>query len=131
MSTTSCPGASGWRRPTSRPSARTCCPVSRCTSTDMGATVTKPMSEAGSTGQFRLDSRGPVTKLVGIMLVLTAISTALFIHTLTTRLRRDVARLVLEDRLDVLDSARLRVDGSGQLLRDAEAAPEPPHDRPY
>jgi hypothetical protein len=47
------------------------------------------------------------------------------------RLRRDVARLVLEDRLEVLDSVRWRVASSEQMLRDAEGAPEPPHDRPY
>jgi hypothetical protein len=39
--------------------------------------------------------------------------------------------MVLEDRLEVLDSARWRVAGSERMLRDAEAAPEPPHDRPY
>ncbi len=75
--------------------------------------------------------RGTAMKLVGTMLVLTAISTALFVHTLVVRLRRDVARLVLEDRLDVLDSARWRVARSDRMLRDAEAAPEPPRDRPY
>ena len=65
------------------------------------------------------------------MLALAAASTALLVHTLGVRLRRDVARLVLEDRLEVLDSARWRVAGSAQMLRDAEGAPEPPHDRPY
>jgi len=70
-------------------------------------------------------------QLVGIMLGLTAASTALFVHTLGVRLRRDVARLVLEDRLEDLDSARWRVAGSERMLSDALAAPEPPHDRPY
>ena len=42
-----------------------------------------------------------------------------------------MARLVLEDRLDELDSARWRVAASDRMLRAAEAAPEPPRDRPY
>jgi hypothetical protein len=75
--------------------------------------------------------RGAAIGIVGILLALTAASTALFVHTLGVRLRRDVARLVLEDRLEVLDSARWRVAGSARMLLDAEAAPEPPLDRPY
>ena len=75
--------------------------------------------------------RSSAIQLVGIMLALTAASAALLVHTLGVRLERDVARLVLEDRLEELDSARWRVAGSGRMLRDAEAAPEPPHDRPY
>lgn len=76
-------------------------------------------------------AHGAAIQLAGIVLALTAASTALFIHTVGVRLRRDVARLVLEDRLEVLDSARWRVAASARMLRDAEAAPEPPHDRPY
>lgn len=75
--------------------------------------------------------RGAAIQLVGIMLALTAASTEFFFHTVGVRLRRDVARLVLEDRLEDLDSARWRVAGSARMLRDAEATPEPPHDRPY
>jgi hypothetical protein len=75
--------------------------------------------------------RGAAIQLVGIMLALTAVSIGLLVHTVGVRLRRDVARLVLEDRLEVLDSARWRVAGSERMLRDAEGAPEPPHDRPY
>ncbi len=75
--------------------------------------------------------RGAAILLVGTMLALTAASTAILVHTLGVRFRRDVARLVLEDRLEVLDSARWRVAASARMLRDAEAAPEPPHDRPY
>jgi hypothetical protein len=74
---------------------------------------------------------GAAIQLVGITLGLTAASAALLVHTLGVRLRRDVARLVLEDRLEVLDSARWKVAGSARMLSDAEAAPEPPHDRPY
>lgn len=75
--------------------------------------------------------RGSAMQLVGVMLVLTALSTLLLMHTLNVRLRREVARLVLEDRLDVLESARWRVAASDRMLRLAEEAPEPPIDRPY
>jgi L,D-transpeptidase-like protein len=79
----------------------------------------------------RAPASGAAIPLVGITLALTAASTALLVDTVGVRLRRDVARLVLEDRLEVLDSARWRVAGSERMLRDAEGAPEPPHDRPY
>jgi L,D-transpeptidase-like protein len=85
------------------------------------------MSERGFFGR-RL---GAALKLAGILLAVMAASAALLVHTLGVRLRRDVARLVLEDRLEVLDSARWRVAGSARMLSDAESAPEPPHDRPY
>ena len=87
------------------------------------------MGERAS-GFFRHAS-GAAIPLVGLLLALTAASTALLVDTVGVRLRRDVARLVLEDRLEVLESARWRVAGSGRMLRDAEGAPEPPHDRPY
>jgi hypothetical protein len=81
-------------------------------------------------GFFGQASRSAVP-LVVITLALTAATAALFVDTVGVRLRRDVARLVLEDRLEVLDSVRWRVASSEQMLRDAEGAPEPPHDRPY
>lgn len=89
-----------------------------------------PQLRPGAAGFFGR-GRGAAILLVGILLALTAASTALFVHTVGVRLRRDVARLVLEDRLEDLDSARWRVAGSERMLRDAESAPEPPHDRPY
>ena len=79
----------------------------------------------------RAPASGAAIPFIGITLALTAASTALLVDTVGVRLRRDVARLVLEDRLEVLDSARWRVAGSERMLRDAEGAPEPPHDRPY
>ena len=79
----------------------------------------------------RAPASGAAIPFVGITLALTAASAALLVDTVGVRLRRDVARLVLEDRLEVLDSARWRVAGSERMLRDAEGAPEPPHDRPY
>ena len=89
-----------------------------------------PKRTPGVAGFFS-HGRGSAIQLVGIMLALTAASTVLFVHTVGVRLRRDLARLVLEDRLEVLDSARWRVAASERMLRDAEGAPEPPHDRPY
>ena len=79
----------------------------------------------------RAPSERTLLQLLGILLALTAASAALLVHTLSVRLRRDVARLVLEDRLEVLDSARWRVAASERMRRAAEDAPEPPHDRPY
>ena len=95
-----------------------------------GAPVRKPTLTSGVAGYFG-HGRGSAIQLVGIMLALTAASTALLVHTMGVRLRRDLARLVLEDRLEVLDSARWRVAASERMLRDAVAAPEPPSDRPY
>jgi L,D-transpeptidase catalytic domain len=89
-----------------------------------------PQTDLQQTGFFGR-GRGGAILIVGIMLALTAATTALVVQTLSVRLRRDVARLLLEDRLDVLDSVRWRVAGSERMLRDAEAAPEPPPDRPY
>ena len=76
-------------------------------------------------------SGGAAIQIVGILLALAAVSIALLVHTLGVRFRRDLARLALEDRLDILDSARWKVAASDRLLRAAENAPEPPHDRPY
>jgi lipoprotein-anchoring transpeptidase ErfK/SrfK len=79
----------------------------------------------------RAPASGAAIPLIGITLALTAASVVLLVDTVGVRLRRDVARLVLEDRLEVLDSARWRVAGSERMLHDAEGAPQPPHDRPY
>jgi len=76
-------------------------------------------------------SGGAAIQIVGILLALTTASFALLVHTAGVRFRRDLARLALEDRFDVLDSARWRVAASERMLRDAESAPEPPRSRPY
>jgi hypothetical protein len=70
-------------------------------------------------------------RYIGILVALFAFSVALFVHTTGVRYRRDISRLVLEDRLDVLDSARWNVAVSEQMLHDSERSPEPPHNRPY
>ena len=70
-------------------------------------------------------------KYIGILVALMAVGGALFVDTTGVRYRRDVSRLILEDRLDILDSARWNVSVSEQMLRESEQSPEPPHDRPY
>lgn len=70
-------------------------------------------------------------KYICIIVALIAFSVALFVHTSGVRYRRDVARLVLEDRLDILDSARWNVAVSEKMLRESGQSPEPPHNRPY
>ena len=70
-------------------------------------------------------------KYIGIIISLIALGVALFVNTTGVRYRRDVTRLVLEDRLDILDSARWTVSVSEQMLRESEQRPEPPHNRPY
>jgi hypothetical protein len=89
-----------------------------------------PRLTTGVAGFFGHARRAAVPLVVST-LALTAATAALFVHTVSVRLRRDVARLLLEDRLEVLDSARWRVARSERMLRDTEGAPEPPHDRPY
>ena len=79
-------------------------------------------------GRFFLQGGG---KYIALIVALIAVGVTLFVHTTGVRYRRDVARLVLEDRLDVLDSARWNVSVSEQMLREAEQSPEPPHNRPY
>jgi hypothetical protein len=79
----------------------------------------------------RAPIRSAAITLIGSGFAVAAATAGLLVHTLNVRLRRDVARLVLEDRLEVLDSARWSVAGSARMLRDAQAAPEPPRDRPY
>jgi len=70
-------------------------------------------------------------KYIGIIVALIAFGGALFVNATGFRYRRDVTRLVLEDRLDILDSARWTVSVSEQMLRETEQSPEPPHNRPY
>ena len=97
---------------------------------DERAPVENPKITA-NVARFFGHSGGAAIQIIGILLALTAASIALLVHTAGVRFRRDLARLALEDRLEVLDSARWRVAGSERMLGDAEGAPEPPHDRPY
>jgi hypothetical protein len=70
-------------------------------------------------------------KYIGIMVALIAVGAILFVNVSGLRYRRDVSRLVLEDRLYILESARLNVAASEQMLRETEQSPEPPNNRPY
>jgi len=93
--------------------------------------ITETKTLTARIARFLGHSGAAAIQIVGILLVLIVVTVALLVHTASTRLRRDLARLVLEDRLEVLDSARWRVARSDRMLQDAEDAPEPPHDRPY
>lgn len=70
--------------------------------------------------------------LVGVGLLVTALSSALFAATASAKLRRDVNRMVFEDNQDVLEAVRWGVSSAEEQLErareDAEAAAP---DRPY
>jgi len=74
---------------------------------------------------------GVAFPLLAIMVVLGSASFALLVQTADLRFSRDLARLTLEDRLEVLESARLRVAFSEEMLRRAQSALEPAPGRPY
>ena len=71
--------------------------------------------------------------LIGAMLLVTALSTALFVNTMVAvRFQRDVTRMVFEDDLDLLE----RIDAyqevaESALQRELAAAPEKPRTDPY
>ncbi|HET6900468.1 MAG TPA: hypothetical protein VFK70_19100, partial [Vicinamibacteria bacterium] len=60
--------------------------------------------------------------LIGAMLLVTAASTALFAHTASLRLQRNVGRAVLEDDTDLLEGVKWSVDATADALRQAEQA---------
>jgi len=72
---------------------------------DERAPVENPKITA-NVARFFGHSGGAAIQIIGILLALTAASIALLVHTAGVRFRRDLARLALEDRLEVLDSAR-------------------------
>jgi L,D-transpeptidase-like protein len=71
--------------------------------------------------------------LIAAMLLLTALSTALFVNTMVAvRFQRDVTRMVFEDDLDLLERIEIREDlTSSALQRELAAAPEKPRTDPY
>ncbi len=69
--------------------------------------------------------------LIGAMLLVTAASSALFAHTASLRLQRNVGRAVLEDDTDLLEGVKWSLDATADALRQAEQAATPPADRPY
>ena len=62
---------------------------------------------------------------------LILVDIGLLIHMLELRFHRDLGRLILKDRLDILESARLSVATAEKTLQMVESAPEPLHNRPY
>jgi hypothetical protein len=69
--------------------------------------------------------------LIGAMLLVTAASTALFAHTASLRLQRNVGRMVLEDDTDLLEGVKWHLDATADALRQAEQAATPAADQPY
>jgi hypothetical protein len=75
--------------------------------------------------------RGVAFYLIGAMLIMTAASTALFAHTASLRLHRDVGRMVLEDDTDLLEGVKWGVAATADALRLAEQSSTPPANQPY
>jgi hypothetical protein len=71
--------------------------------------------------------------LIGAMLVITALSTALFVSTMVAaRFQRDVTRMVFEDDLDLLERIEAHEGLTDSALqRELAAAPEKPRTDPY
>ena len=71
--------------------------------------------------------------LIAAMLVVSALSTALFVNTMVAvRFQRDVTRAVFEDDLDLLERIEAREDmTSSALQRELAAAPDKPRTDPY
>jgi len=69
--------------------------------------------------------------LIGAMLLATAASSALFASTAYRKLQRDVARMVYEDNMGLLESVQWSARSLDQSIHQAETAAEPPTDRPY
>ena len=69
--------------------------------------------------------------LVGAMLLVSAASSALFASTAYRKLQRDVARMVYEDNMGLLESVRWSARSLDESIHQAETAAEPPKDRPY
>ena len=74
--------------------------------------------------------RGVAFYLIAAMLLTTAASTALFAHTASLRLHRDVGRMVLEDDSDILEGVKWGISATADALRLIEST-EPPADQPY
>jgi lipoprotein-anchoring transpeptidase ErfK/SrfK len=75
--------------------------------------------------------RGVAFYLIGAMLIVTAASTALFAHTASLRLHRDVGRMVMEDDTELLEGVKWSIDTTADALRLAEQSAAPPADQPY
>ena len=94
----------------------------------MGLT-TKGLTD--TTVRFFGHGGGVAWYLVGGMMLLTALSTWLFVDTrVALRFRRDVMRMVAEDNVGLLEAVQANLQMGQRLLQEAADA-EPPKDRPY
>jgi hypothetical protein len=74
---------------------------------------------------------GVAFQLIGGMLALTAMSTALFANTVKWRLHRDIDLLVLEDNEDILDGIQSGLAATEEALKSAEQTATLTRDTPY
>ena len=76
---------------------------------------------------------GAAWYLIGAMMIVTALSTALFVNTMVAvRFQRDVTRMVFEDDLDLLERIEAYEEvAESALQRELAAAPEKPRTDPY
>ncbi|HET7745947.1 MAG TPA: L,D-transpeptidase, partial [Vicinamibacteria bacterium] len=94
----------------------------------MDATALPPLTQR--VVRFLGHGGGVAYYLIALMLAVTALSSALFVHVFGLKLRRDVARLVLEDRGDVLEGLQWGLAASREAAREAELGVVRP-DQPY
>jgi lipoprotein-anchoring transpeptidase ErfK/SrfK len=94
----------------------------------MGAATARPLTHR--VVRFFGHGGGVAYYLIGGMLVLTAVSSVLFAHVFGLKLRRDVARLVLEDGGDVLEALQWGLAATGEATRQAQDGAVRP-DQPY
>jgi len=99
------------------------------TTPDPSSSTRPPLS--GRLVRFFGHGGGVAFYLIGAMLLVTAASTALFAHTASLRLQRNVGRAVLEDDTDLLEGVKWSVDATADALRQAEQAATPAADQPY
>ena len=70
--------------------------------------------------------------LVGAVVLMIGISSALFANTVDVRYRRDITRIVFNDNVDLLEDIKRRVGASTDTLKQVlQESPETPSDRPY
>jgi hypothetical protein len=94
----------------------------------MSAATTLPLPRR--TVRFLGHGGGVAYYLIGGVLALTAVSSALFAHVFGLKLRRDVARLVLEDQGDILEGLQWGLAATGQATQEARQGAVRP-DQPY
>ena len=94
----------------------------------MAATAVLPVTHR--VVRFFGHGSGVAYYLIGGMLALTAVSCALFADVFGLKLRRDVARMVLEDRGDVLEGLQWGLAATGEAMRQAQDGAVRP-DQPY